>query len=314
MAPREGKTPDSRLDPQVAHRLKELSLLVSLPQITVRLIQLISQPNSSLQELRGVVERDPALTAKVISLANSTYYSLRNPTKTVERAITIIGFQELGLLALGLGLTETFNVSLAPKGFDVESLWIHSLAVSWVSQRLANKLKSVESGEAMIAGLLHEIGTIVLVSKFPLLFQRLLDLILAGRPGLEAESVLKIRHEIVGHELASLWKLPEGYQEAILCHHNPELAGRYKVLAAMVALADVLAHKIGFGLPTEVCEVDLGYSLKTLGLTPGDLQEFIRETIVAAKDILPLWRQLLKTGEPTTTQKSRFSALIPEKS
>jgi HD-like signal output (HDOD) protein len=295
----------------VTYRLRDLSHLVSLPQITLRLMNLISRPDSTIKELREVVERDPALTAKIISLANSAHYALRTPVKTVERAITIVGCQELGFMAMGLGLTEAFNVSLAPKGFDAESLWIHSLAVSWIAQRLADRLKSAEIGEAMIAGILHELGTIVLVSKFPLLFQRLLDLILAGRPGLEAESALKIRHELVGYELAKLWKLPDAYQESILYHHLPERARRHQALVAMIALADALAHKIGFSLTTEICEVDLGYSLKALGFSAADLQAFIRETIVATRDILPLWRELLKTGEPMAG-KSRFSSLMPE--
>jgi HD-like signal output (HDOD) protein len=308
-APRDPNPPDPRLDPQVAHRLRDLSLLVSLPQITLRLIDLLARPNATLKDLREVVEMDPALTAKIISLANSTHYSLRSKVKTVERAISIVGCQELGLLAMGLGLTETFNVSQAPKGFDVESLWIHSLAVSWISQRLANRLGTVEPGEAMIAGLLHEIGVIILVSKFPLLFQRLLDLILAGRRGLEAEDALKIRHEIIGCELAVQWKLPEVFQEAIMWHHAPEKAIWHKPIVAMTALADVLTNKIGFSLATEFCDADMGYSLATIGLSPADLQVFIRETLIAIKNVLPLWRQILKI-EPPDVGKSRFSSLM----
>jgi HD-like signal output (HDOD) protein len=304
--------PDSRLDPQVAHRLRDLSLLVSLPQISLRLIDLIGDPNTSVRDLRDVVEMDPALTAKVISLANSTYYAVRVPVKTVERAITIIGYQELGLMSLGMGLTETFNVSTGPRGFDSESLWIHSLAVSWLGQRLAIQIKTVEPGEAMIAGLLHELGLIVLVSKFPLIFQKLLDLILAGQIGLEAESALMIRHELVGFELACMWKLPKVYLESILYHHQPEKAKDHKVIVALTSLADILANKIGFGLQTEVLEADPDYILQTIGLSPVDLQAFIRQTILASKDVLPLWRQMLKAQSPSVASKSRFSSLKSE--
>jgi HD-like signal output (HDOD) protein len=302
---------DGRLDPQVTHRLRDLSVLVSLPQVTLRLMSLISNPNTSVKEVQEVLERDPALTAKIISLANSTYYSVRTPVKTVERAITIIGYQELGLLAMGLGLSETFNITTSPKGFDWESLWIHSLAVSWLSQRLAQRVGLAEIGEPMVAGLLHELGIIILVSKFPSQFQNLLDLILAGQSGLEAEKALRIRHELIGYELARQWKLPEVYQEVILYHHCPDKAPRYKQVVAMTALADALSHKLGFGLMTEVLEVDLAYYLEALGLSVLELQGFIKDTLLVANEVSPLWRQLLRFGEPSAS-KSRFSSLMKE--
>jgi HD-like signal output (HDOD) protein len=288
-----------------------MSLLVSLPSITLRLMSLITDPNSSVKDLREVVEKDPALAAKVISLANSSYYSVRSPIKTVDRAITIIGYQELGFMAMGLGLNETFNINAAPEDFDGEGLWLHSLAVSWLAQRLAMKIGFPDSGEAMIAGLLHELGIIILVSKFPLLFQKLMDLILAGHNWLAAENALKIRHDLVGYELAKLWKLPEVYQEAILYHHVPERARQNKVLVAMTSLSDALSSKIGFGLKTEINEVDLGYSLSALSLTPYALQDFIRETIGKINEALPMWRQLLKSAQ-RPTNNSRFSSLIKD--
>jgi HD-like signal output (HDOD) protein len=286
-----------------------MSLLVSLPSIASRLNNLISDPQTSVKTVREVVEMDPALTAKVISLANSSYYSVRTAVKTVDRAITIIGYQELGVMALGLGLTETFNMSSAPKDFDVESLWLHCLATSWLGQRLASRIGFPEVGEVMIAGLLHELGVIILVSKFPILFQTLMDLILAGQSWLVAENALKARHELVGHELAKLWKLPEVYQQAILFHHAPEMATSHKIIVAATSLADALAHKIGFGLKTEVNEVDLGYSLNTLGMTPFTLQSFIRETISKIEEITPMWRQMVKTSE-RVPDKAGFSSLM----
>jgi HD-like signal output (HDOD) protein len=304
---------ETRLDPQVAHRLRDLSVLVSLPQVSMRLINLISEPQTSIRQLQAVVERDPALAAKVISLANSAYYSLRSPVLTVDRAITIIGYQELGFMALGLGLTETFDLNSVPGEFDGEGLWIHCLAVSWLCQELIRRTGLAEPGEAMIAGLLHDLGTIILVSKFPVQFQHLLELILAGRPGLEAENTLKLRHELVGYELACQWKLPQIYKDAILFHHRPDkVPAGSRYITAAVALADILAHKIGFEVKTECLEVDLGGCLKTLKLSAADLQNFIREMLLASKEILPLWHQMLRRQDPKSgpPAKSKFSSLI----
>jgi HD-like signal output (HDOD) protein len=310
------KEMESRLDPQVAHRLRDLSLLVSLPQITLNLINLISDAGTTNKQLQAVVELDPALTAKVISLANSAFYSVRTPVLTVDRAITIIGYQELGLMALGLGLSETFDLSTVPMGFDGESLWIHSLAVSWLSREMGRRFGLIEPGEAMIAGLLHDLGTIILVSKFPVQFQHLLELIVAGQPGLEAENTLKLNHEMVGYELACLWKLPLIYRESILFHHRPQRAPeKSRIMATIVAMADILVRKIGFDLKTEDGSLDLGYCLKTLHLSPESLQTFIREMLLGSQKVVPLWQQMIKHGHhKPTPPRTKFSSLMEGRS
>ncbi|MDR2351860.1 MAG: HDOD domain-containing protein, partial [Deltaproteobacteria bacterium] len=267
---------ENLIDPKVVHRLPDIGRLVSLPKTTYTLLSLLVDENTAPKDLEQVLEQDPALAAKVISLSNSAFYSLSTPVSSLQRAILVIGFKELEFMAMGLGLSETFDLSQVPSGFDGEGLWLHSLAVSWIARELCTLAHLGEPSEAMITGLLHELGLIILVSKFPMQFQQLLELVNAGMSFFEAESALGLKHAVIGYLLARNWNLPEVFQEGILYHHNPQDCPNHKVVAAIVALADVLAHKAGFPMKMEVVDVDLTYILKILSIPLDKLQEFIK--------------------------------------
>jgi HD-like signal output (HDOD) protein len=263
------------------------------------------------KDLQTVLERDPALAAKVISLSNSAFYALENPVSTLDRAILVIGFKELEFMAMGLGLSETFDLSQLPRGFDGEGLWLHSLSVSWIARELANLTRAVEPSEAMITGLLHELGIIILVSKFPMQFQQLMELVDAGMSFFEAEGALGLRHNVIGYLLARNWNLPSIFLDGILYHHKPELCPQNKKIASIVALADNLAHKAGFSMNMEVLELDLPYVLKVINLSVDDLQSFVKQLMVTMPQIQPIWIQMMKAGAKRDGgAKNRFSSLM----
>jgi HD-like signal output (HDOD) protein len=305
-------SPESLVAPQIAHRIQDIGRLVSLPQTTYTLLSLLMDEKTFPRDLQVVVEQDPALAAKVISLSNSSYYSLRRPVSTIERAINVIGFKELEFMAMGLGLSETFDLSQVPDGFDGQALWLHSLSVAWISRELALLTKAVDPSEAMITGLLHELGIIILVSKFPVQFQQIMELILAGMTFVEAESALGLRHDILGYLLAKNWGLPPVFQAGILYHHRPREAKEHGVITSMVALADSLAQKAGFELKLEEPALDLRYVLDKLILDVDTLQDFIKEMMIAIPRIEPVWLQMMRSGAKAVHGKSRFTSLIEQ--
>ncbi|MDR1922216.1 MAG: HDOD domain-containing protein, partial [Candidatus Adiutrix sp.] len=211
------------IDSQVALRIKEIGRLATLPQITWKLMRLLSDENTTSDDLQQVVEQDPALSAKVISLGNSAYYGLRTPAHTISRAIVIIGFKELEFLAMGLGLADTFDLRKVPYGFDGEGLWLHSLSVSWTAREVAAVTRLADPGEAMLAGLLHNLGQIMIVTHFTVHLQRLMNYVADGHTFAEAEADLGLWHEAVGYLLAKNWGMPQYLQDVILYHHRPEI-------------------------------------------------------------------------------------------
>ncbi|MDR2198838.1 MAG: HDOD domain-containing protein [Deltaproteobacteria bacterium] len=287
----------SAIDPQVVHRLPDIGKLVSLPHTTYALLTLLMKEDTQAKDLERVLSQDPALTAKVISLSNSAFYALEQPVSSLERAILVIGFKELEFMAMGLGLSETFDLSSVPANFDGEGLWLHSLSVSFIAREIAVVSKAVEPSEAMITGLLHELGLIILVSKFPSQFQQLMELVNAGMSLFDAESALGLRHDVIGYMLAFNWNLPRVFQEGILYHHRPKEAPEFKKMTAAAALADILAHKIGYPVPMEALEVDLDYSLKTLNISVPTLQNLIKDLMEKIPRAHPLWLEMMRSGQ-----------------
>jgi HD-like signal output (HDOD) protein len=300
------------VDHHVTYRLPDIGKLASLPQTTYALLTLLMSEDSQPKDIERVLETDPALTAKVISLSNSAFYNLETPVSTLDRAILVIGFRELEFMAIGLGLSETFDLSQVPENFDGESLWLHSLAVSYIAKEISVISKAADPSEAMITGLLHDLGLIILVSKFPGPFQQVLELMSAGMSFLEAEATLNLRHDVVGYLLAHNWNLPQVFQAGILYHHRPKEALAFKGMATVVALADILANKIGFpNLPDEI-GVDLQYMLSTLGISAAQLQDLVRELMISVPKIQPLWLQMIRSASKGKGGglSSKFSSLF----
>ncbi|MDR2947404.1 MAG: HDOD domain-containing protein [Candidatus Adiutrix sp.] len=241
------------VDPQVASRIRDIGRLSTLPQVTWELMRLLNNEETTPEDLQTVVEQDPALSAKVISLGNSAYYGLRTPATTIARAIVIIGFKELEFLALGLGLADTFDLRKVPYGFDGEALWLHSLSVSWAAREVAAATRLVDPGEAMLAGLLHNLGQIMLVTHFTVQLQRLMNYVEEGHSFAEAEVDLGLWHEVIGYLLAKNWGMPSYLQDVILYHHRPELAGEdAKGIVTVVNLALQMVDRTDFRLDYEV--------------------------------------------------------------
>ena len=303
-------SPDTPIDLQVRRRLGDIGRLVSLPQTTFRLLSLLLEERTSARDLQGVVESDPALTAKIISLSNSPVYAPREPISSVQRAITIIGFNELEILAMGVGLSETFDLRTVPPGFDSTALWMHCLAVSWIARELAESCGACDPGEAMVSGILHELGTLILISKFPVHFQQLIDLTNSGMDLRRAETALSLRHEVIGYHLARNWGLPRVFQEAILYHHDPTAAGEFRKVASLVSLADNLAHRSGFEMKLESLRIDLPDILQTLGLSVDKLQQVVRRIIDNISRVEPIWQQIIRQGAMTPPRKNSLSSIM----
>jgi HD-like signal output (HDOD) protein len=291
------ETLETLIDPQVTARIKEIGRLAALPQVTWELMRLLGDENTTPDDLQKVVEQDPALSAKVISLGNSAYYGLRTPATTIARAIVIIGFKELEFLALGLGLADTFDLRKVPYGYDGEALWLHSLSVSWAAREVAAATRLVDPGEAMLAGLLHNLGQIMLVTHFSVHLQRLMSLTAEGRLFSEAETELGLWHEVIGYLLARNWGMPQFLQEVILYHHRPELASKGSSTVAVVNMALRLVAQTDFSLPYEETPADSAPQEAYLkALSQEEQDKILEKTKKTLPLMAPTWLQMMSSA------------------
>ena len=226
----------------------------SMPSVVIKLRQYLSDPDVSFDELAKVIEYDPGLTANLLQLANSAYFGWSGQIKTVKGAITRLGTNRIFQMVLCMSVAPLVRKPV--KGYDMESngLWKHSIAVAICAEQLALILKIPNSEEAFTAGLLHDMGKILLGTFVEIDDKPIKDLVQTeGLSFNEAERrVLGIDHAEAAAELLQYWKLPENVVAAARWHHNPEAAPqKNRNIVDLIHVADILCIRMGWGIGTD---------------------------------------------------------------
>lgn len=230
----------------------ELHDLPAFPVIVTRLLELTQDQNSSIGDLVRAVESDPAITARLLRIANSPYYSFQRQISTVRESIIVLGFDEVRRLALNLTIHKNLVNKGSGKLFNQLLFWRHSLAVAIIAKKLAHETKLVDPEEAYVAGLLHDIGKSLLEHHGKISYNEFLEYI-DEQPGVELEDEQRVigeSHDTIGALYASHSALPEPLVNAILFHHRmvpADLDHHSTNLVAIIALADFIAWCHGFG-------------------------------------------------------------------
>jgi putative nucleotidyltransferase with HDIG domain len=217
--------------------------LPSLPVVVMDVLRSFEQKDANIGLLADKMAQDQALAAKTLRLANSSFYGLQRKVSTIGQAITILGFDSVRTLVAAAAVTDRFR---CPRdgAFDARTFWRHASGVALCAKMLARQL-GLNQDYAFVSGLLHDIGKLVLVSRFPCEYEAAL----AHRQAhdclaIEAErAVLGLDHTTVGRALAEHWKFPLTMQKAIANHHAPEEAD-IGDLPALVHVADAIAHAL----------------------------------------------------------------------
>jgi len=226
---------------------EDVGQLVAFPEVYLRLGQLLDDPDCTVQQVAQLISQDPALSVRVLRIANSPFFGLSREVDTVARAVTVLGMARVReavlTCAAGQVLTEIPNDVIT-----IEDFWHHSIYCGLIAQALATRSSRVTEDFAFVAGLLHDIGQLVLFNRYPGEMRVALDLLAEGDHDRELQmytveqQVLGIDHMALGAALLHAWHLPERLQECVEFHHHPERAQRYPVETAVIHLANALAH------------------------------------------------------------------------
>lgn len=256
----------------------ELDDLPSLPAVVMELLGSIEQEDVDIAVLARKVSHDQALTAKTLRLANSSAYGLAMKVTTIQQAITFLGFQTTRNLITAAALTGCFP-NRHCTGFDDTAFWRHSVASAVCARMLARHLR-VNQDIAFTAGLLHDIGRLVLVTLHP---QRYADVIAERRrtDGLMLEverEVIGVDHVMAGEALARHWNFSETMRLAIAYHHAPETPGA-GLLASIVHVANSVAHALDLaGVEDDMVPPVSPVAWTALGLCENTWLQVFRET------------------------------------
>ncbi len=202
-------------------KLERIEDLPTLPTILFEVNRLLEDINTSPKKLSDAIKKDPSMVVKILKLVNSAFYGFRSRISDISNAVVLLGFNTIRNAVISVSIIKTFSGKKGLEGFDITEFWKHSIAVAVTSKRLAEKCRVEAPDSCFVAGLLHDIGKLVLSQHFQDLFTRVW--ITAQTENLtfyEAEKKeIAVKHPRIGSFLAKKWQFPDHLVDAVKCHH-----------------------------------------------------------------------------------------------
>jgi len=254
--------------------------LPTLPAIVTHILKIIFDEGSSIKDISKIVRLDSALTSKVLRIVNSAAFSLPKQISTVDHALAILGLETLKKILLSLSIFDTiFQEEKADCLFNKSYFWRHSLAVANVAQNIAHGLCYEHADEAYVAGLLHDVGKIILEQILKEDYTNYLKKLMINPTIMSIQSedeYLSVNHALIGKLALEKWALPESLQKVVALHHGTKEKDSEIIdeLTAIVSVADFLCWTQALGSfkvffhPTLPPEIEKIINLKDLKIGP----------------------------------------------
>lgn len=261
----------------------DVRTLAPLSSAVIELTRLTRVLSTPVEQIERIMLRDPALSANVLRVANSPVFGLRRQVRSLSHAVTLLGFTRVRDLITSTGLMATLPAELPGYGITAREFLSHSIAVGVLAEQLANRCLPGRDAPWFLAGLLHDIGKLVL-SRYLAERSPELSLRLQERRTLEAaeRSLFSTDHTEVAAIIGRSWQLPPEIIAAATHHHTPAIGASttYAYLVDVVHVADVMAYGLGFGSDV----ADMGRELspeavRRLQLKPAVFEEIASNSI-----------------------------------
>ena len=254
--------------------VKGVIKLVSLPEIFIRVNQVMEDPKHDAKQLGDVISHDPALTARILRIVNSAYYALAVKIELVSRAVSVIGEQDLRNLILATSAVDVFK-RMPNQLVDIDLFWRHSVHTGIVARLLSRQCNILHGERLFVAGLLHDIGKLVLYYKETELSQQVL-LHASENDGAvfrSEQEIIGYTHADVGGALIDALQLADTLKEVVTYHHHPLKAKKYSMEASLVHIADCVVNSLGSDskIDKHLLDGNPGFEPQTLKVTGIDL-------------------------------------------
>ena len=223
--------------------IERVDNLPTLPQVAIEVNRLMQDPDVSLPQVSGLIEKDLALTPRILKLVNSSFFGLSSRISSIPRAVVLLGFNTVRSALLSVAVIDAMATGRSDDTFNIPSFWKHSLTVAVISRYISQQTGLVDKENAFTAGLLHDIGKVVLWQHFK-------DWFITVREKTAPQSLPFYRgedqeddfcHAGVGAFLARRWQLPDLLCRAIRFHHLPG-RGAQDAIEDVIYLANLLSH------------------------------------------------------------------------
>ena len=266
-------------------KIENISALPTLPGSLKRISSIIEKPSVTLDQIGRFISNDPALTTKVLKMVNSAIYGFPGRISSISHAIMLLGLNVVKGLLLGVSVFEIMEKMMS-------GLWAHSLGCAIAAREIANKLNLKDPEEVAVAGLLHDIGKVIMILEYQKAYEEIIKeasteecLIYDAEKTFFTET-----HTTVGMWLAGKWNFPRKLVEVIAYHHTPQLSRLAVKETAIVHLADILVRARGIGFAGDHFVPPLNTAaFETLSLASNDIRDVlvrIEETHQVSDDMV----------------------------
>ena len=221
--------------------------LPSLPEIYLRVAEQLEDETATVQQIGNTVQHDPAITTRVLKMVNSAYYGLPNQVASVAQSVSLLGRERLKHILIGSVLRGVFSGGQDNPAFSMQVFWQHSIKTAIIARELARQVREIEEPESMsTAGLLHDIGKLLLINKFPERMLAVEEYVIQKRVDvLSAEmSQIGLTHTDVGEALMQHWGLPQLLINCATNHHQITHDGPDRHATHLIYLANQLSKYV----------------------------------------------------------------------
>jgi len=254
-----------------------VSELATIGPVLSRIVEIIREPDSSISDLKNLIDVDPPLSAKVLRSANSAYYGLRRAVLSIQEAIVFLGFRMLREIALTLKAGKIFESGMETGSYSRKELWKHSLSIALCAKNIYRKEFRQHGDDIYSAALLHDIGIMVIEQFAPETFTGIINTVEEGHLCIEdvEKQLLGYNHADIGMELAVRWNLPAEITKAIGFHHSPlRVPEEFAKPTMVIFVSDYICKtmEIGFHDSTASKEELYMKCLERLNLIPENIE------------------------------------------
>lgn len=278
------------IDPHALELVKGVSSLGSLPDIYQRISQVVNNPRSTAKDIGKITSEDPGLTGRLLRLVNSAFFGFPSKIETVSRAVMIVGTDQLRDLSLATSVVEMFD-KVPQEIVDMNSFWKHSIACGVCARVIAGLRREQNVERFFVAGLLHDIGSMILYIKKPDESIQMIQKAKNEKKNLHVveKEVLGFDHAQIGGALLSEWRLPLTLQTAVNYHHAPHKTTNYRLEVYLVHVAEMVVNALDLGSSGETFVPSLDYqALDFLKLGPEQLTNMMIEIDKQYQDVIKI--------------------------
>ena len=285
----------------IRSEIDQINEIVPFPAVIAEILSVLRSDDIATAKLTRLIESDPALTTGILRAANAPYYAIRGYVKNVNNAIALVGLDETSRLLLTYHMKQRLIFLNMQQWGSLESLWKHSVSTAALSRVIASHFKLKTGEKEFTAGLLHDMGKLVLIQYFPDSLSAIEQMVKElAMHDIEAErQTLAISHSEIGGQLGEKWSLPREYVEVMEYHHDVDMATTDPLLTAVVRFADLLCEQWGHGVgeqrPGFAIEDDACWKVLTTAApsfrerTPFEVSQELMAEFEKSKELLHLF-------------------------